>query len=434
MSQDLTTTLRPGATIAGKYAITRTLGQGGMGIVLEAEHVRLGQRVAIKTLLPSARGSEGLCARFEREARAAATLRGRHVARVTDVDTLPDGTPYMVMELLRGHDLAAELAERGPLPVSEACGYVLDACEAMEEAHAAGIVHRDLKPSNLFLAEDGETRCLKVLDFGVSKVETDKSELTATVGAIGTPMYMSPEQLRSSKTVDARTDVWALTSILYELLTGRAPFVADSVASLGAAIVTEEPAPLAELRAGLPRALQSIVSRGLQKDPALRIASVRELAVALRAVVSPSAHAATVESDGTGTIPLPDARMSAPPRARRPLVLGAAVLAAAIVATALWLWRAGPRPDPAPGASAPSPIPSPAATLTASASPDASASGRAVEAAASADPARTGPTASARPPRAGLVPTAPPAARSKEPERAPADPPRPRPPDVPAQL
>jgi len=238
-----------------------------MGIVYEALHVRLAQPVALKMLLPDLLDREDVVARFEREGRAAVRLRSPHVARVFDVDVLPNGTPYMVLELLEGRDLAAELTLRGPLPLNEAIDYILQACDAMAEAHQQGTVHRDLKPSNLFLTRQGTRGFVKVLDFGVSKItETVTPSVTSTRSALGTALYMSPEQVRSAKNVDARTDVWSLGVVLYELLTARSPFLGDSATAVAAAIVVDVPQPLGASRDDLPAELEQVVMKALEKD------------------------------------------------------------------------------------------------------------------------------------------------------------------------
>lgn len=275
--------LNPGELVGGKYAITRVIGSGGMAIVYEAVHVRLDQRVALKMLLPDLLDRDDIVTRFDREARAAVRLRSPHVARVYDVDALPDGTPYMVMELLDGRDLAAELALRGPLPVADAVDYVRQACEAMAEAHRQGTVHRDLKPSNLFLTQEAGRDFVKVLDFGVSKIAAERLELsvTSTRSALGTALYMSPEQVRSAKNVDPRTDVWSLGVVLYELLSGRAPFSGESTTAVAAAIVADEPEPIGKVRVGLPRELERVVMRSLEKDREKRFADAGAFAVAL---------------------------------------------------------------------------------------------------------------------------------------------------------
>ena len=225
--------LSPGDVIGGKYRVEAEIGSGGMGVVLSVKHLAMGHRLAIKVLrLEDKSEEQGAVARFVREARAAARIESDHVVRVTDVAALPDGTPYMVMEYLEGEDLRELLRRRRQLPIDEAVGYVLQACEGLAEAHAAGVIHRDLKPSNLFLAlKPNRTTVLKVLDFGISKVVPRQGEvaITTTSSLMGSPLYMAPEQMRSSKDVDVRADIWSLGVILYELLAGVAPFEGESV-------------------------------------------------------------------------------------------------------------------------------------------------------------------------------------------------------------
>ena len=271
----------PGDTILGKYRIVRSVGEGGMGIVFEAENIRLNQKIAIKMVHPEVLKPEFI-ARFGREARAAAKLKSRHAVRVVDVAETEDGLPFMVMEFLEGHDLATEIESRSKLPVAEAVDYVLEACEAMAEAHTLGIVHRDLKPSNLFLAQESGQRVVKVCDFGISKIESDIDLLlTATQTSMGTPVYMSPEQVRSSKKVDARTDVWSLAVILYESIAGRPPFEGNSAASLGAAIVADPAPPLQLQVASVPSGLEAAIMKALSKDPQARYASAGDFGRAL---------------------------------------------------------------------------------------------------------------------------------------------------------
>ena len=234
-----------GQTLAGKYRIEKILGKGGMGLVLGARHIKLDEPVAIKLLRAAMMDVDGMVARFLKEARAASKIKSVHVVRVTDVDTLEDGAPYMVMEYLTGSDLADIRKKRGQLGVVEAVGYVLEATEAIGEAHALGIVHRDLKPSNLFLheASDG-TRILKVLDFGISKLEVPGEEDSTKTGQMmGSPKYMSPEQMLSMRDVDGRSDIWSLGALLYELLTGRPPFVAETTPRICALVLNNDPAP-----------------------------------------------------------------------------------------------------------------------------------------------------------------------------------------------
>jgi serine/threonine protein kinase len=281
-----------GDVLAGKYRVDRVLGVGGMGVVVAATHLQLDQRVALKFMLPEALAQTTLVERFAREARAAARLRSDNVARVLDVGTLESGSPYMVMEYLDGNDLATVIEQHGRMPIEMAVDCVLQACDAIAEAHSVGIVHRDLKPRNLFLTtrNDGSP-LVKVLDFGISKhaVPGDMS-LTRSTEVIGSPNYMSPEQLKSAREVDARSDIWALGVILYELLTGQVPFVAESVAQLVALVLMDMPRPIESLRADVPAELKRAIARCLEKDPALRFASIAEFALALEPFAAPGAR------------------------------------------------------------------------------------------------------------------------------------------------
>jgi serine/threonine-protein kinase len=276
--------VREGDVLDGKYRVERVLGVGGMGVVVAATHLQLEQRVALKFLLPAAVGNAEVVARFAREARAAVRIQSEHVARVIDVGTLSTGSPYMVMEFLEGSDLADSVASRGALPVAEAVGCVLQASEAIAEAHALGIVHRDLKPANLFLARKaGRDAIVKVLDFGISKTTESgaPSSLTKTSAMLGSPLYMAPEQMTSPKDVDARTDIWALGVILYELLVGAPPFVAETMPELVYLITQRDAERVTKKRADLPEALSDVVARCLQRAPADRYANVAELVAAL---------------------------------------------------------------------------------------------------------------------------------------------------------
>jgi hypothetical protein len=284
--------LVPGQVLCEKYRVGHMLGAGSMGVVMSAEHLELGISVAIKALHPESRSNRDALARFRREARAAAHIRGEHVARVLDVGSLDDGTPFMVMECLEGEDLGERLERGGPLPLQEAVDWVLQACEAVGEAHALGIIHRDLKPQNLFCARgpDGSIS-IKVLDFGISKMPSMR--LTETHACVGSPCYMSPEQLQSSRDVDARSDVWSLGAVLYELLTGRLPFDGETMPELCTHILTATPSPMHELRPEIPVEMDAVVQRALAKDRAQRLASVGELASALVPFGPPGAAART---------------------------------------------------------------------------------------------------------------------------------------------
>jgi serine/threonine-protein kinase len=284
-----------GDVLAGKYRVERVLGRGGMGVVVGARHLRLGETVAIKLLLPEALRDGGLVARFLREGRAAARIRSEHVARVFDVGTLDNGAPYIVMEHLEGSDLREVVKARGPLPVEEAVGYVLQACAALAEAHALGIVHRDIKPANLFVVtRPDDSILIKVIDFGISKIlslepEAD-AELTETLEPRGSPLFMSPEQLAGSRHIDARTDIWSLGVTLYNLVTGSFPFPASSMVELSRLILEACPVPLRDRLPDVPAGLEATIVRCLCKDPALRFASVAELSASLSAFAAPEAR------------------------------------------------------------------------------------------------------------------------------------------------
>jgi serine/threonine protein kinase len=299
--------VREGDVVAGKYRVERVLGAGGMGVVVAASHLHLQQRVAIKFLLPGVVAGPEAMARFLREARAAARIQSEYVARVLDAATLEDGTPFMVMEFLEGRDLAALLAERGPLPLQEAVGYILQACEGIAEAHAAGIVHRDLKPSNFFLCERGGGRqVVKVLDFGVSKVAGGSAtqpelSLTGSAAFLGSPLYMSPEQMASAKEVDERADIWSLGVTLFELVSARVPFGGDSVTEVIAGVLQKPPLSLREVSRGVPPAFEAALARSLEKPRERRYQNVAEFAAAV-APFGPRHAALSVEriSDALG--------------------------------------------------------------------------------------------------------------------------------------
>jgi serine/threonine-protein kinase len=264
-----------------------------MGVVVAARHLHLEQRVAIKLLLPEAAKDEGAVARFLREGRAASSIRSEHVVRVHDVDVFAPWGPALVLELLDGHDLDA-LVQAGPAPIAVAVDYVLQACEALAEAHALGIVHRDLKPQNLFLTHRADgTPCIKVLDFGISKIKTQATDhrLTSTGMIFGTPSYMAPEQMRESRDTDARTDIWAIGAILFELCAGKPPFSAESLTELTAKVLMDPAPRLRSLRADAPKELEAAVARCLEKEPAQRFLDVGELAHAIAGCGSAQARA-----------------------------------------------------------------------------------------------------------------------------------------------
>ena len=303
---------RAGEILDGKYRIEGLLGSGGMGVVFAATHLRLGQRVAIKMLLPEWVGDAAVAQRFAREGRASVAIRSEHIVRVLDVDE-SQGRPYLVLEYLEGEDLEEIVATRGALPIPTAIDLILQACEALAEVHASGVIHRDLKPANLFLTyrADGSP-CLKVLDFGISKATTGRisgfiEEGTQPLTVMGSPHYMSPEQMQSAADVDARTDLWSLGAILHELLSGKPPFEGESITALCAHVMTEPPPPLTQLRHDVPPALEGVVLRCLEKDRLRRYADVGELARALAGFGSEASRAsagriARVLAGGGGSV------------------------------------------------------------------------------------------------------------------------------------
>jgi serine/threonine protein kinase len=344
----------PGETLAGKYRVERVIGQGGMGVVVAARHLELDERVAIKFLVGAP--SDSAAERFLREARAAAKVKGEHVCRVFDFGRLDTGEPYIVMEYLEGTDLARVVMRGGPQRPASVVGWIVEVCAALAEAHAMGIVHRDLKPANVFLAKrPDESSCAKVLDFGISKLPQSVT-MTGPTAAMGSPLYMSPEQMESARDVDARADVWSLGVVMYELLTGKPPFVGESMAQLTVLVREKEPPPMEGVQADLA----AVVMKCLAKRPADRYVGVAELATALAPfapddvapllsrlmkrttpaldVTEPAAPHAKREPEhvtrARGTFePLQSTMGEAPPPRRWPLAVGAiAAIAIAVIA------------------------------------------------------------------------------------------------------
>jgi eukaryotic-like serine/threonine-protein kinase len=328
MSDDVAA-LRSGDLLAGRYRVERVLGRGSVGFVVAATDLERGEPRAIKLLSHASLAHETTVERFFREARALGRLTSEHTVRVFAAGLLEDGTPYLVMEQLDGVDLASATKRRGAIPAHEAALYVLQACEALVEAHASGIVHRDLKPGNLFLARggDGGPPCLKVLDFGLSKQaveDADEPRLTLTNEVLGSPAYMAPEQVVSSRSADARSDVWSLGVVLYQLVTGKLPFRSDDGGEVLTLVMKSTPAAPSTLRAGLPLALDAVVLRCLEKDPARRYPSAAALSAALAPFVPGRAPAP----------PSPPEAAPPAPRRRLPLALAVAAVVLALAAAA----------------------------------------------------------------------------------------------------
>lgn len=389
-----------GDVLAGRYRVERVIAQGGMGIVVAARHAQLGQRVALKILHHKSGNREQSVARFLTEAKASALIRSDHVVTVSDVGTLDSGQPFMVMEFLEGADFAAVLEREGPLPVEAAVDTVLQALEGLAAAHVAKIVHRDLKPGNLFRVERGDgSRVVKVLDFGVSKaLSADvraEGTVTTTDAVFGSPLYMSPEQMQAATRADARSDIWSIGVVLFELLTCRLPFEADTMAGLAVEIATQPPKLLGTFMSRPPDGLDAVIAKCLEKRPRARYANVAELALDLepflpgsRARVErierllgapPSAPRLAPTAPqrkvpvGAETLGPVDATPAAPPtrnRARLAIGLGALALVGAIGLFALSrvhapsVAAAAPTPDLAPAPQSASP-PVVAATVSA---------------------------------------------------------------------
>jgi eukaryotic-like serine/threonine-protein kinase len=388
--------LRPGVVFDGRYEIEHVLGQGGMGVVVRARHVHLDEHVAIKVLLPEYAGDEGLVGRFLREGRAATKIRDEHVCRVIDVARADSGLPYMVLELLVGEDLGQLVDRSGPLPVDRAVDYVLQSCEALTRAHALGIVHRDIKPENMFLTRSSAGEPLvKILDFGISKMRDPDAEkkagvVTTAQAVLGSPCYMAPEQMRSARDVDARADVWSLGAVLFHLIAGRPPFLADSLPELFAAVLGAPAPHLSALRAEAAPGLSDIVGRCLVKDPAARCPSVAELARAIAPYGSESGRASAARIVSTSSPSLvttasaseavlrdspglvtshrtqpawtsAETTMSGMPR--RAVVLGAGALLVCVGAGALWVVGSPSRSPGAP-ANAPASVTTPAVSAS----------------------------------------------------------------------
>lgn len=439
-----------GSVLDGKYRLVRELAAGAMGRLVEAEHLVLERPVAIKLLssTPDARSRR----RMVQEARAAQQLSNEHIVRVFDVGLVGD-CPYIVMELLEGADLGSLVEQSGPLSVRDAVDYVLQACVGLAEAHACDVIHRDIKPSNLFLSRTTSgTRLVKVVDFGISKVgdgtgdDRATSERTADNSLLGSPYYMSPEQLRNPTRVDARTDVWSLGVTLFHLLSGAHPFEGETVNEVSAAIFTEPPKDLSALRDDVPEELRHVIARALAKRPDERTSSVIELGQSLapfgsalgrlaaerlaarqappsrsepEAVVVRSAELTgtaklattlpALSSDKTPAAPHAAERALAPRRRSGAGVLLAAAAGIAAVALLAW-WARSPGGEPVSPAAASSSTRAPAPTVPPAPVPTPAASSVAAADAAAAPPPPPAPRPrrATRPPPTPPLPKAPP--------------------------
>ena len=323
---DLPVLPRAGDMVQRRYRIGAELGRGGMGVVLEAHDVRLDRDVALKIVLPQMRSSREVVERFSNEARILAKLDSQHVVKVLDFGSISSppasvGLPFMALELLRGEDLFSLVTRRGPLSPSEVARYALQACAGLAAAHAHGIIHRDLKPENLFIATQPDgSQCLKVLDFGIARSQSRRALTHANTG-IGSPGYMSPEQVEGRALLDARCDIWGLGVVMYELLAHRAAFVAETPQGLCLQILTSPVRPLAEFRSDVPPALVDIVDRCLQKAPDARFQNVAELAEALAPLDEevPESDAARIRRrlDASDRLLVPAAPRRSPPSPMR---------------------------------------------------------------------------------------------------------------------
>jgi serine/threonine-protein kinase len=283
--------LARGETFAHKFRLEREIASGGMGTVWRARNLQLDVPVAVKVMAPRVASSAGFVARFEREAKAAAQIRSPHVVTVHE-HGVHEGLPYMIMELLEGEDLHQRLKRETRLSLAATARVVRDVCRALHRAHDLGIVHRDLKPANVFLARDLDEEVVKVLDFGIAKLTNDEgSRITSTGEMMGTPHYMSPEQVKAAKHVDHRADLWAVGAIAYRCLTGQLPF-SGSTLEIVQQILHERAPAASSVAPHLPRAIDAFFDKAMAPDIARRFQSARELSDALAAVAAsdPSAE------------------------------------------------------------------------------------------------------------------------------------------------
>jgi eukaryotic-like serine/threonine-protein kinase len=312
-------TLTPGQELLGRYRLGHKIGSGGMGSIFVAQDLALNRAVAVKFMSAIYVDQTDLRARFEREARTAAGLRSAHIVEVFDVGSI-DGIPFMVMELLEGEDLGARMRAPVAMSVDAVVSVVVQAARGLEVAHRAGVVHRDIKPANLFLARQGDSEIVKVLDFGIAKAPKPPGESTLTEETLGSPHYMSPEQAKGFARVDARADVWSLGVVAYRLLAGIPPFDGPGAGAIFVALCTEPHPAISGIRPDLPKELDAFFERALAKDPAARFPSALALAAELARTLGCSG--ASLAFDGlpsTGSAPsMPSARAAYTTNAPRP--------------------------------------------------------------------------------------------------------------------
>jgi len=353
--------LRMGQVLAGRYAISRVIGAGGMATIVEATHLELGSRVAIKVLHTIHASSEAVD-RFLREARAIFPLRSENVCRVLDLGRVPDGSPFIVMEFLEGTDFANGFRGVQVAP-ARAASLVAQACKGLAEAHALGIVHRDIKPANLFLTKSGGgAELVKVLDFGISKLRREGDEsLTAEGQVLGTPRYMAPEQFGGATEADARADVWALGLVLFKLIAGRLPYTAVTLADIYAELMNRAPEDIRHAVPGIDPGLAAIIMRCLERDASKRFLSARDLGAALEPFTRGRNEEVLVAAPAPQEAP-PTLADPVPAKRRVPWVPLLAGVALALLATTAYF---ATRPQPAPIVETPAPpVPPPPVSTT----------------------------------------------------------------------
>ena len=336
---------RIGKVVGGVYRIRERIASGGMGVVYLAEHLHIGRKFALKLLTKAVAQNPTAIERLKQEAIAASSIEHDNIVEIVSFDTTPEGEVFIVMELLRGTDLAGLLEKHGALPVDRAIPIAIQICRAVGAAHAAGIIHRDLKPENVFVTQKGDRDFVKVLDFGISKVkdaEVEAVRMTKTGQLVGTPLYMSPEQARGETEVDKRADIYSLGVMIYEMLAGETPFLGENYFQLLWKHTHETPVPPSQTPSGghVPPALETTILRALSKTRDERFQSMEELERALLAAC-PGLEAPPAFTSAARTHSLPTEPMVAPPRRKRAWVGWAAGLGAIALAVAVWAGTRG---------------------------------------------------------------------------------------------